>query len=65
LAIPIDEWFFPYVQNWLDAAEKKTSEWVQSAIKADKVTISILTTCIMLHKKGKCGEPLKFLTACG
>ncbi|PLW18368.1 hypothetical protein PCASD_00781 [Puccinia coronata f. sp. avenae] len=38
LAIPIDEWFFPYVQNWLEAAEKKTSEWVQSAIKADKFT---------------------------
>ncbi|KAA1097225.1 hypothetical protein PGT21_028734 [Puccinia graminis f. sp. tritici] len=36
LVIPIDEWFFPYVQNWLEAAEKKTSEWVQSAIKADK-----------------------------
>jgi hypothetical protein len=37
LVIPIAEWFFPYVQNWLEAAEKKTSEWVQSAIKADKV----------------------------
>ncbi|KAI9607513.1 hypothetical protein H4Q26_006040 [Puccinia striiformis f. sp. tritici PST-130] len=35
LVIPIDAWFFPYVQNWLEAAEKKTSEWVQSAIKAD------------------------------
>lgn len=36
LEIPIDEWFFPYVQNWLETAEKRTSEWVQSAIKADK-----------------------------
>ncbi|OAV98529.1 hypothetical protein PTTG_25578 [Puccinia triticina 1-1 BBBD Race 1] len=36
LVIPIDEWFFPYVQNWLEAAEKKTKGWVESAIKADK-----------------------------
>ncbi|MBW0460735.1 hypothetical protein O181_000450 [Austropuccinia psidii MF-1] len=36
LVMPVDEWFLPYVQNWLDAAETKTSEWVQSAIKADK-----------------------------
>lgn len=36
LIIPIDEWFFPYVQNWLEVTERKTSEWVQSAIKADK-----------------------------
>ncbi|MBW0512131.1 hypothetical protein O181_051846 [Austropuccinia psidii MF-1] len=41
LVMRANEWFLPYVQTWLDAVETKTCDWVQSAIRADKVpTIS-------------------------
>ncbi|MBW0468183.1 hypothetical protein O181_007898 [Austropuccinia psidii MF-1] len=31
--------FLPYVQNWLDAAETKTKEWVQPVLKPDNVSL--------------------------
>ncbi|KAI8456827.1 hypothetical protein BY996DRAFT_4579115 [Phakopsora pachyrhizi] len=36
LDIPFDGLFLPYINSWLDSADCKTSEWVHSAIKADK-----------------------------
>lgn len=44
LRLLIDQWFGPYMQAWLDSVDAKTSGWVQSAIKADKVKILFLSS---------------------
>lgn len=39
LPVDLDGWFGAYVTAWLDSADAKTSEWVRSAIRADKVCL--------------------------
>ncbi|CAG8613996.1 2788_t:CDS:10, partial [Cetraspora pellucida] len=32
----IEEWFGPYIKKWLEATNKKTPEWVRSAVSVDE-----------------------------
>nr|CRX79212.1 hypothetical protein ls5931a1_00048 [Leucosporidium scottii] len=41
LVIDFSAWFEPYVRRWLATTDTKTMQWVQAAIKHDRVSISM------------------------